>query len=135
MTSSSSWQAFSASASNAPASTSPPTSGASPGVPAGTRKAGFSPSTSRSPRRISFALVLDRNVIMCFSPDVPRAVIARIAQGLAPGGFLFLGHAEALRGISQDFQLQHTHETFYYQRRDGADLAGDAPSADFASYH
>jgi chemotaxis protein methyltransferase CheR len=54
--------------------------------------------------------------------DVTRAVIARIAQSLAPGGFLFLGHAETLRGVSQEFHLRHTHETFYYQRRDAHDL-------------
>jgi chemotaxis protein methyltransferase CheR len=36
---------------------------------------------------------------------------------LLPGGFLFLGPAETLRGLSQDFHLRHSHETFYYQRR------------------
>jgi chemotaxis protein methyltransferase CheR len=29
---------------------------------------------------------------------------------------LFLGHAETLRGLSTEFHLRHTHETFYYQR-------------------
>src|SRR5665811_2284954 len=47
----------------------------------------------------------------------PEPAIARIAQSLAPGGFLFLGHAETLRGISDAFHLRHTHETFYYQRK------------------
>src|SRR5262249_20676635 len=36
-------------------------------------------------------------------------------QSLAPGGFLFLGHAETLRGISDRFHLRHTHGTFYYE--------------------
>ena len=58
-----------------------------------------------------------RNVIMYFSPAVQQAVIGRIARSLAPGGFLFLGHAETLRGLSQDFHLVHTHGTFYYQRK------------------
>src|SRR5262249_20068418 len=35
--------------------------------------------------------------------------------------FLFLGHAETLRGISQEFHLRHTHETFYYQKKDSTD--------------
>jgi chemotaxis protein methyltransferase CheR len=29
-----------------------------------------------------------------------------------------LGHAETLRAVSQEFHLRHTHETFYYQRRE-----------------
>lgn len=65
----------------------------------------------------AFDVVFCRNVIMYFAPEALRAVIARIAESLVPGGFLFLGHAETLRGVSQDFHLRHTHETFYYQRR------------------
>ncbi|MEI9985899.1 MAG: CheR family methyltransferase [Aliidongia sp.] len=57
---------------------------------------------------------------MYFAPDRMRDAIDRIAQALAPGGFLFLGHAETLRGVSDDFHLCHTHDTFYYQRKDGA---------------
>jgi chemotaxis protein methyltransferase CheR len=55
---------------------------------------------------------------MYLTMDVTRSVIARIARSLSPGGFLFLGHAETLRGVSQEFHLHHTHGTFYYQRRD-----------------
>ena len=47
--------------------------------------------------------VFCRNVLMYFAPEQMRAAIARIAQSLAPGGFLFLGHAETLRGISDAF--------------------------------
>jgi chemotaxis protein methyltransferase CheR len=66
-----------------------------------------------------YDVVFCRNVLMYFSPDQMRAVIARIAQSLAPGGFLFLGHAETLRGISDRFHLRHTHGTFYYERKSG----------------
>ena len=64
-----------------------------------------------------FDVVFCRNVIMYFSPEAARRVVRRIARSLRPGGFLFLGHAENLRGLSRDFHLLHTHETFYYQRR------------------
>jgi chemotaxis protein methyltransferase CheR len=66
----------------------------------------------------SFDVVFCRNVIMYFTPEGMRSVVARITQSLSPGGFLFLGHAETLRGVSQDHHLCHTHDTFYYQRRD-----------------
>lgn len=71
----------------------------------------------------AFDVVFCRNVLMYFRPDAVAAAVARISRSLSPGGFLFLGHAETLRGISQDFHLRHTHETFYYQRRDAGDLA------------
>jgi chemotaxis protein methyltransferase CheR len=66
-----------------------------------------------------------RNVTMYFTGEVARSVIARIAKSIAPGGFLFLGHAENLRGVSQEFHLRHTHETFYYQRREAHEMDGD----------
>ena len=55
---------------------------------------------------------------MYFTPEASRSLIARIAKSLTPGGYVFLGHAETLRGISQEFHLRHTHGTFYYQRRE-----------------
>jgi chemotaxis protein methyltransferase CheR len=66
----------------------------------------------------SFDVVFCRNVTMYFTPEVMRSVVARITQSLTVGGFLFLGHAETLRGVSQDHHLCHTNNTFYYQRRD-----------------
>ncbi|MBI1776731.1 MAG: methyltransferase domain-containing protein [Proteobacteria bacterium] len=62
-------------------------------------------------------IVFCRNVIMYFTPENAQALIRRIGRLLAPGGYLFLGHAETLRGLSQDFHLFHTHGTFYYQRK------------------
>lgn len=68
-----------------------------------------------------FDVIFCRNVLMYFTPEIAQAVVGRIWRSLAPDGFLFLGHAETLRGLSQDFHLRHTHGTFYYQRRDAAD--------------
>ncbi|MFN7145168.1 MAG: CheR family methyltransferase, partial [Myxococcota bacterium] len=34
-----------------------------------------------------------RNVLMYLTPDAARAVVHRLARAIAPGGFLFLGHA------------------------------------------
>ena len=73
----------------------------------------------------SYDVVFCRNVLMYFSADQMRAVIARVARSLAPGGYLFLGHAETLRGISDRFHLCHTHGTFYYQLKG----AGEAERA------
>jgi chemotaxis protein methyltransferase CheR len=64
----------------------------------------------------SFDAVFCRNVMMYFAPDVMAQVVRRIAQSLVPGGYLFLGSAETLRGVSTEFQLRESHGTFYYQR-------------------
>jgi chemotaxis protein methyltransferase CheR len=65
----------------------------------------------------SYDVVFCRNVLMYLTPDTARSLMRRVARALLPGGYLFLGHAETLRGLSQDFHLQHTHSTFYYRRR------------------
>lgn len=70
-----------------------------------------------------FDVVFCRNVLMYFSPDRMRDVIARLTFGLAPGGYLFLGHAETLRGLSLDYHLCHTHDTFYYRKKFDDELA------------
>jgi chemotaxis protein methyltransferase CheR len=65
----------------------------------------------------SYDVVFCRNVIMYFSSAHAAAVIRRIARSLSPGGYLFLGHAETIRGLSDDFDLCNSHGTFYYKRK------------------
>jgi chemotaxis protein methyltransferase CheR len=68
------------------------------------------------PNESGFDIILCRNVLMYLVPSAAQQVIARITGALAPGGYLFLGYAETLRGLSQQFQLRHTHDSFYYQK-------------------
>jgi len=75
-----------------------------------------------------FDIILCRNVLMYFVPSAAQQMIARITQALAPDGYLFLGYAETLRGLSQQFQLRHTHDSFYYQKC----RAGEEPAAEYA---
>ncbi len=81
-----------------------------------------------------FDVVFCRNVLMYFEETRARAVVERLTRSLTSGGFLFLGHAETLRGLSQDFHLCHTHGAFYYQRRDRSEErrppASRAPARD-----
>lgn len=66
-----------------------------------------------------FDIVFCRNTLMYMLPEAAKLTVARLTRTLVAGGLLFLSHAETLRGLSQDFHLCHTHETFYYQRREG----------------
>lgn len=65
----------------------------------------------------SFHAILFRNVVLYFPPEVIRKIIARMAQALVPGGYLFLGPSETLRGISDDFELLRAGDAFYYRLR------------------
>jgi chemotaxis protein methyltransferase CheR len=80
-------------------------------------------------RPVAYDAVFCRNVLMYLTPEASRAVVARLTRSLAPGGFLFLGPAETLRGLSNGYHLRHTHDTFYYQRRADGE-AGSALSAE-----
>jgi len=74
-------------------------------------------------------IVFCRNVLMYFTPAGAQALVSRLTRALRPGGYLFLGHAEMLRGLSNDFHLRHTHGTFYYQRRDRVAVSSGHPFA------
>lgn len=65
----------------------------------------------------AFDIIFCRNILMYFTPDSARAAVARLARALAPDGYLFLGSAETLRGLSEAFELRHDHGAFYYQRK------------------
>lgn len=69
----------------------------------------------------SYDIVFCRNVLMYLAMDAAERIVASIASALVPGGLLFLGHVENLRGLSNEFRLRHSHGTFYYERN-GASL-------------
>jgi chemotaxis protein methyltransferase CheR len=66
----------------------------------------------------TYDVIFCRNVLMYLTQESGQAVVARLTSSIAPGGYLFLGHAETLRGLSDDYELCHTHGSFYYQRKD-----------------
>ncbi len=70
-----------------------------------------------------------RNVLIYFAPAAAGVALRSISHLLAPGGYLFLGTAENLRGISHDYTLVHAHEAFYYRRRAKLSAAGESERA------
>jgi chemotaxis protein methyltransferase CheR len=90
-----------------------------------------------------YDVIFCRNVLMYFTAEHAARIVERLTRALAPGGYLFLGHAETLRGLSHAFHLRHTHNTFYYQRKDALDQAqavgsvmhGAAPHAPAPAAH
>lgn len=70
-----------------------------------------------------FDVIFCRNMIMYLSARVLIAVVERFVRALKPDGFLFLGHAEPLRGVSQAFHVRHSKGAFYYVLRREEDPA------------
>lgn len=65
----------------------------------------------------SYDVVFCRNVLIYFTPDVVRGVIATISKVLRPGGTLFLGHAETGHA-GRDFIPSDGYGAFYFTKRD-----------------
>ncbi|HYC76866.1 MAG TPA: CheR family methyltransferase [Planctomycetota bacterium] len=78
----------------------------------------------------AFDAIFCRNVLMYLTPEIARAATARFERALAPGGVLFLGHAETLRGLSEAFEAVPCGDGFVYRRRaDAASSAGASEAA------
>ena len=75
----------------------------------------------------SYDVIFCRNVLMYLTAETARAVVVRLKGALVPGGYLFLGHADSLRELSQEFLLLNTHGTFYYQRATEGAVAAVPP--------
>lgn len=69
-----------------------------------------------------FDAIFCRNVMIYFTLDTTRRIVEKFAECLVPGGYLFLGHAEALSQISSQFERHIQEGGFYYRKRSGAHL-------------
>jgi chemotaxis protein methyltransferase CheR len=49
-------------------------------------------------------VIFCRNVMIYFDAASQKKLVDRLADSLAPGGYLFLGHTETLRGVSERFR-------------------------------
>ncbi|MBI4562946.1 MAG: protein-glutamate O-methyltransferase CheR [Candidatus Rokubacteria bacterium] len=63
------------------------------------------------PIRTLLDCVFCRNVIIYFDRPLQQRVVARLAETLKPGGYLFLGHSESLLGMRVG--LRHLRNTVY----------------------
>ncbi|WP_245767494.1 CheR family methyltransferase [Stigmatella erecta] len=77
----------------------------------------------------SFDVILCRNVTLYFTPEVTRAVIARLERALTPSGVLLLGPSETPRGFSASFEVLQAGEAFYHRRRTAPAPAPAVPPA------
>ncbi len=61
-------------------------------------------------------VILCRNVLLYFAPDVRRRVVRSLVDALVPGGYLFVGSTETLTGMDARLQLVHFPGALAYRR-------------------
>ena len=54
-----------------------------------------------------FDVIFCRNVLIYFCPELQQKIITRLHQSISPGGFLFLGGTETVRGASELFETKY----------------------------
>jgi chemotaxis protein methyltransferase CheR len=61
-------------------------------------------------------IILCRNVMIYFDEAEQKRLIEKFWHCLNPGGYLFVGHAESLFGLTQKFRMVHENNGTAYQR-------------------
>jgi chemotaxis protein methyltransferase CheR len=61
-------------------------------------------------------VIFCRNVMIYFDAAEQRRLIEKLSYCLNPGGYLFVGHAESLAGLTDKFRAVHQDGATVYQR-------------------
>ena len=64
-----------------------------------------------------FDVVFCRNVLIYFSSDIKRQILARISQTMSSGAYLFLGGSESPTGYSDEFEMLRMPQGVLYRKR------------------
>ena len=73
-----------------------------------------------------FDVVFCRNVLIYFDADTKRDVLTRISRQTADDGYLIMGAAETVVGLSQDFQPVQGRRGLYAKQEEAASRAAAA---------
>ncbi len=72
--------------------------------------------TSAYPNLGSYDALFCRNVLIYFSERALHRAIENFARAVRPGGYLFLGHAESIIGLSEAFETVRFERCIAYRR-------------------
>ena len=72
-----------------------------------------------------YDVIFCRNVLMYLTPAALARALDGLSRALAPGGHLFLGHAESLNASAHgELAVCEAHGAFFYRKTAGAQTAG-----------
>jgi chemotaxis protein methyltransferase CheR len=69
---------------------------------------------------VHFPVIFCRNVMIYFDEAEQKRLIEKFHRCLNPEGYLFVGHAESLFGLTTKFHMIHQNNGTVYQRMEGA---------------
>ncbi|MDR1830387.1 MAG: protein-glutamate O-methyltransferase CheR [Candidatus Fibromonas sp.] len=64
----------------------------------------------------SFDVIFCRNILIYFTDEVKRKILAQLFQMLAPNGYLLLGSTENMYGLNDDFKIEWFGTTTVYRK-------------------
>jgi len=64
-----------------------------------------------------FDIIFCRNVLIYFSPDVKKKILAQFRGSLNPDGYIILGASESISGLSDDYKMIRCNPGIIYQRK------------------
>ena len=76
----------------------------------------FNLTTAPYPFKKPFHVIFCRNVLIYFDAPTRRRVSEALYKYTIPGGYLFVGHAESLLGLTEKFHMVHKDSGTAYQR-------------------
>jgi chemotaxis protein methyltransferase CheR len=64
----------------------------------------------------SFDVIFCRNILIYFTNEIKRKILAQLFEILAPGGYLLLGSTESMYGLNDDFTAERYKATIIYRK-------------------
>ena len=96
------------------------------------RQVNFSHLNLADRRRMALMSEVDfvfcRNVMIYFSDEIKQQIVRGFYNSLLPGGYMFIGHAESLHGISKAFKLEYFKNGLVYHKEIGAAMSDNDPT-------
>jgi len=81
----------------------------------------------------SFDVIFCRNILIYFTDDAKRKILAQLYQTLAPNGYLLLGSAENMYNLNDEFTTERIGATTVYRKQASPNTAPSTAHSPFGA--